>query len=401
MRSSATIKVMTVLLSLFVVVMVAYQVYYHFNEKRDTVEAELYTYNDNVTGRGVFVRDETVITYSGGGVLEYKYADASKVSKGSTVANVYESEKDILNVGRIAQLEDRIAELTRAEQPGTTDYIQPESLKSQIDAKYKLLISASIDNDFETVKKYENEISQIMSIYNLVTNATDSYEGAVSSLKSELKKLKKEVKKPKEKIDATDTGYFVSYADGYEATLTKEKCVNLTKQQILDIVEGNDHVAKPPNSAGKLLKDYSCKILMVIDNDERVVSGLYIKAMLSASKEAYNVYIDSVKDAGDGQSIVILSCDSLDAALVSERVQRIELVFDDYTGLKVPREAIRFNDKKEKGVYVILGQDVQFKKIDIIYEGDDYVLSKNTSNEDYLLLYDQILLEAVKSGNSE
>ena len=140
---------------------------------------------------------------------------------------------------------------------------------------------------------------------------------------------------------------------------------------------------------------------MVIDNDERVVSGLYIKAMLSASKEAYNVYIDSVKDAGDGQSIVILSCDSLDAALVSERVQRIELVFDDYTGLKVPREAIRFNDKKEKGVYVILGQDVQFKKIDIIYEGDDYVLSKNTSNEDYLLLYDQILLEAVKSGNSE
>lgn len=392
---------MTVLLSLFVVVMVAYQVYYHFNEKRDTIEAELYTYNDNVTGRGVFVRDETVITYSGGGVLEYKYADASKVSKGSTVANVYESEKDILNVGRIAQLEDRIAELTRAEQPGTTDYIQPESLKSNIDAKYKLLISASIDNDFETVKKYENEISQIMSIYNLVTNATDSYEGAVSSLKSELKKLKKEVKKPKEKIDATDTGYFVSYADGYEATLTKEKCVNLTKQQILDIVEGNDHVAKPPNSAGKLLKDYSCKILMVIDNDERVVSGLYIKAMLSASKEAYNVYIDSVKDAGDGQSIVILSCDSLDAALVSERVQRIELVFDDYTGLKVPREAIRFNDKKEKGVYVILGQDVQFKKIDIIYEGDDYVLSKNTSNEDYLLLYDQILLEAVKSGNSE
>ena len=67
----------------------------------------------------------------------------------------------------------------------------------------------------------------------------------------------------------------------------------------------------------------------------------------------------------------------------------------------MPREAIRFNSKKEKGVYVILGQDVQFKKIDIVYEGEDYVLSKNTSNEDYLLLYDQILLEAVKNGNSE
>lgn len=401
MRSSATIKVMTVLLSLFVVVMVAYQVYYHFNEKRDTVEAELYTYNDNVTARGVFVRDENVITYSGDGVLEYNFADASKVSVGSNVANVYASEEDILNVNRIEQLENRIAELERAEQPGTTDYIQPESLKSQIDAKYKLLISASIDNDFDTVKKYESEISQIMSIYNLVTNATDSYDSVIASLKKELKDLKKSVKKPKEKIDASETGYFVSYADGYEAILNKEKCVNLNKQQIVDIIEGNDSVAKPPNSAGKLLKDYSCKILMVIDNDERVVSGIELKAMLSASKETYNVYVESVKDAGDGQSIVILTCDSLDSALVSERVQRIELVFDDYTGLKVPREAIRFNSKKEKGVYVILGQDVQFKKIDIVYEGEDYVLSKNTSNEDYLLLYDQILLEAVKNGNSE
>lgn len=401
MRSSATIKVMTVLLSLFVLVMVTYQVYYHFNEKRDTVEAELYTYNDNITARGVFVRDESVITYSGNGVLDYNYADASKVSVGCTVANVYESEDDILDVYRIAELEDRIAELERAGSKGTTDYIQPESLKAQIDAKYDLLISASIDNDFDSVKKYEGEISQIMSIYNIVTNKTDSYDSTISSLNKELKDLKKSAKKPKEKIDASSTGYFVSYADGYEVLLNKEKCVNLSKQQILDIIEGNDSVAKPPNSAGKLLKDYSCKILMVIDNDERVVQGLYLKAMLSASKETYNVYVDSVKDTGDGQSIVILSCDSLDEALVSERVQRIELVFDDYTGLKVPREAIRFNENKDKGVYVILGQDVQFKKIDIVYEGEDYVLSKNTSNEDYLLLYDQILLEAVKNGNDE
>ena len=400
MRSSATIKVMTVLLSLFVVIMVAYQVYYHFNEKRDTVEAELYTYNDNVTAQGVFVRNENVVTYSGGGVLDYNYADASKVSAGSNIANVYNSEDDILNVYKQQLIQERISELDRAQQPGTIDYIQPETLKSQMDAKYKLMISAAVDEDYETVNRYQKEISQIMSIYNIVTNAKKDYDSVIKTLNKELDSLKKNAKKPKEKIDAPESGYFVSYADGYEAILTKEKCVNMTKQQILDIINDADSVAKPPNSAGKLLKDYSCKIMLVIDNDERVVPGLYLNAMLSVSKEKYKVYVESVKDAGDGQSIVILSCDSLDEALVSERVQRIELVFDDYTGLKVPREAIHFNSNKEKGVYVILGQDVQFKKIDIVYEGDDYVLSKNTSDEDYLLLYDQILLEAVKNGNN-
>ena len=332
-------------------------------------------------------------------MLDYNYADASKVSVGSTIANVYESEEDILGVRAQQGILERIDELKRAEQPGTTDYIQPETLKSQIDAKYKLMISASIDKDYDSVAKYEKEISQIMSIYNIVTDSSSGYEKVIDSLEKDLEKLKKDTKKPKEKIDAPETGYFVGYADGYEAILNKEKCINMSKQQILDIVNDTDSVAKPPNAAGKLLKDYSCKILMVVDNDERLKAGMYLNAMLSASKETYSVFVDSVKDAGDGQSIVILSCDSLDSALVSERVQRIELVFDDYTGLKVPREAIHFNSDKEKGVYVILGQDVQFKKIDIIYEGDDYVLSKNSSNEDYLLLYDQILLEAVKNGN--
>ena len=69
-------------------------------------------------------------------------------------------------------------------------------------------------------------------------------------------------------------------------------------------------------------------------------------------------------------------------------------VTDLTKGLKVPRSAIRFQGD-QKGVYVILGKDVTFKKINVIYEGDDYVLSENTSNEDYLLLYDQILLEVV------
>ena len=90
----------------------------------------------------------------------------------------------------------------------------------------------------------------------------------------------------------------------------------------------------------------------------------------------------------------MLSCDSLDEALVDRRVQSMQLIFDEYQGLKVPRSAIRFQGD-QKGVYVILGQDITFKKIDVIYEGSDFVLSRNTSDEDCLLLYDQILLEVV------
>ena len=83
-----------------------------------------------------------------------------------------------------------------------------------------------------------------------------------------------------------------------------------------------------------------------------------------------------------------------------------------YRGYKVPREAIRFEDITEittgedgketestanyKGVYILKGEKIEFKKIDVIYEGNDYVLSKIHDNDgSYLTLYDDILIEGV------
>ena len=36
-----------------------------------------------------------------------------------------------------------------------------------------------------------------------------------------------------------------------------------------------------------------------------------------------------------------------------------------------------------------------FKKLDVKYEGDDYVLSKYTTDKEYLELYDRVLLDPV------
>ena len=50
-----------------------------------------------------------------------------------------------------------------------------------------------------------------------------------------------------------------------------------------------------------------------------------------------------------------------------------------------------------KGVYVLKGEQVQFKKIDVIYEGSNYVLSSldHTGDDSYLVLYDDFMIEGV------
>ena len=120
-----------------------------------------------------------------------------------------------------------------------------------------------------------------------------------------------------------------------------------------------------------------------------------LRLKIDSSDNVYKVRVKAVKPAEEkGKSIVFLQCDSLDEALVSQRIQAMQLIFDEFSGIKVPKKAIRFQGD-QKGVYVILGQNITFKKIDVIYDGDDFSISRNTSDEEYLLLYDQILMEVV------
>lgn len=79
--------------------------------------------------------------------------------------------------------------------------------------------------------------------------------------------------------------------------------------------------------------------------------------------------------------------------LVQRRAERVEIILNDYKGIKVPRSAIRFDKNNEKGVYILLGQRIAFKKINPIYECDEYILSQITSDSSYISVYDDIIVE--------
>ena len=256
------------------------------------------------------------------------------------------------------------------------------------------MLSRIAKGDYTQLGEDKSDLLMSMNIYDVVTKSESDYNSRVAALTSERNKQSASSAGVKDTIKATKTGYFVSSADGYENQLSIDKIDSITVQQINDIVKSTPQ--KPANAVGKIYDGYSCKIVGVMDADKRVIEGVYLKLAMSASKNTYDVYVDSVKNCDDGKILVVMSCDKLDEELASTRIASSMIVFDEFTGIRVPRKAIRFNGE-QKGVYVILGKDITFKKIDVIYEGDDFVLSKNTDDQRYLLLYDQILLENVRA----
>ena len=395
--NSLTVKLIVALLSVLMITTICTQMYYVLHDRHDTVEAVSVEVSENIPFDGVVIRDEKVITNSTDGVVDYKYADGSKVSVNDVVAGVYESEESLYAKKKIESIDVRLNNLKRAQNPGTINFVKPEALKRNIDNNYKDILSAETKQDFSSLSNIRNNLEFSLNVYNIVTGSEKNYSTLVKKLQSEKKKYEQQVKKPVMNIKAPETGYFVSHTDGYEGKLSVKKSESLTQTDIERVLK-NDSTPQE-NAVGKIFDSYSCRIATVIKDDKRVTEGTNLQMMLSTSKNIYDVQVVSVKPAETkGKSIVVLSCDRLDENLIRTRNVSAQLIFGEYNGIKIPRKAVRFQGS-QKGVYVILGKDISFKKIDVVYEGKDYILSRNTSDEKYVLQYDQILLEAVKNKN--
>ena len=60
------------------------------------------------------------------------------------------------------------------------------------------------------------------------------------------------------------------------------------------------------------------------------------------------------------------------------RVQSVELVTEEYTGLRVPQSAVRVADGVT-GVYILDGSTVRFCAVDILYRSDGICIVKEES----------------------
>lgn len=395
--NSITVKVLGIALSVFILIMVGSQIVFNINNSHDTEEAVLYTVNENISFKGMFLRDERVIKYdnTAGGVMNYLYDDGLKVSENSAIAKVYSNEDQIYYRNRLSRLKSVLSDLKRSQSPGTTNYVQAETLKSKIEGHYLNVANMIQRKDYSSVSDESDDLLYTMNIYNIVTGTTGDFKPAIRQIKAEINELKTKIEDPVESIKSNESGYFVKSVDGYETSVEFDDLENMSTDELQRLFDIKPDV--PENAVGKLLKSYEWKFLGIIKNTNKFLINDGLSIRFNSSNKIYGVTVDSIKPIdGTDNSIVILSCNELDDTVLNNRFDNAELIFDEYTGIKIPREAIRFQGE-QKGVYVMLGQDITFKKVDVIYEGDDYVLSKNTSNDSYLLLYDQILLEGVSA----
>ena len=398
--NTITVRILVFFLSLFILITVFSQITLQFKEDYVTETAVIYSSAEKVSFQGVYVRNETVIDSAVNGVLSYPSSYGSKIANGSVVAYVYKSENDIFVNQQIEKLKEEVELLESAQNPGTTAVADPAFISLWIDEQYQTIAFLIAENDLETLAEERKKLQTLMDIYQIVINAETNFDNAINELNEEIASLEKKQREPTDVITADSTGYFISYTDGFENKLSPQTIDSLTVDDIKEIISTSKNSISS-NSVGKMVDGYEWKMVGIVnpkETDFRV--GTDVTVNFASTPDTVNATIENMIESDNPEeSIIILSCDELTYNLVQRRSERVEIVLNDYEGIKVSRDAIRFNKENEKGVYILLGQRIAFKKINPIYECDEYILSQITSDTDYISVYDDIILKGEISSD--
>lgn len=406
--NSDTSKVLAVILVIFLLTTVINIAYHSFAKQYRTETAIVYSTSNKATFNGVYIRNEQVLTFDGGGVISYAVPDGGKLSKNSVVAYIYATEQDIEIKQDIAKLQNELDVLVKIQNPGTTEVAQPSNLSSLIEERYLNIAYNKELGNMNKVQSGKSDLLILLSTMQIVTDPESSFQERIDELKSQISELEKQLSDPISTTWVDKPSYFISYIDGYENVLSTNNMYNLSVDDIENI---NDEVENldTTNVVGKLIDDYKWYMVGVIDNSKNTFKvGDTVNLYLESSATTTTGEITEIKSTENpNESIVYVVCNQMSEDVVQHRVETVEMSVENYEGIKVPKEALRFvsisefdENGKEKiveyeGVYIKVGEKYQFKKIDVVYRADDYVISQASANDEYLSLYDDIILESV------
>lgn len=380
-------------LSAFIILIAVGQLFFAGGEKLKFETAYIYSMEEEIPFNGVYLRDETLIYGSGTGILSYEHEDGSRVGKSSVIAGRYRSENEIDYRREISELKEQIEVLKRAEELIGTDNSQLEAISGQINEQHSALINCIINGDYTAASGLHNGFLEAMCKREITLQESTGYSDRIAALQKRISELEALVSGDVQWIFAGGSGYFVSRVDGYEGELGFSDIDSLTEQRI------NDIVANPEKNSGtaigKLISDYTWRVAAVIETEKMfgIYAGSRVTLRVGSESSLLEADVVSVENCGDGKSIYVFQCDRLTSAVVQGRTAHFKLVISSYGGLRVSRGAIRYNNEGERGVYIVRGTSLAFRKINVLYWGEDYVICSQETGEDYLKLYDRIVTE--------
>lgn len=397
-------RIGTVVLSVFLIVYVLFQLQRYTGSSYSYQTVYNTTTEQTTSVTGIFFREETAIKVSQSGVLSCNYAVGEKVPIGSEVARLYKSQEAIDLQREISSLEDTLQSLQRAQESAkTSEVVLPETLNAQVASQVNALIQARDSVSFSGLSDLRTSLTESFAKRQIIIDADTDYSGEISQLRARLSEMKSRDTASYTRYTSNMSGFFVDHVDGYENVYVSDMLDELTASELdQEILSYRGYNAD--SSQVKVVTNHIWQFVFTVTDEQALSLGEGRSVQVRFPNQASTVKMtvkEMRRDVEAGKYLVILEGDVISEYLLTTRVQTCELLLGTYTGLKVPKSAIRYEDGVP-GVYVILMDKMYFRTIHIVYETEEFVISSATEDETSpLKLYDTIIVEGVGLYNQK
>ena len=240
---------------------------------------------------------------------------------------------------------------------------------------------------------------------------TNEVSAEHDALVSEQSSLEHQLTGRTTELTASSSGYFSEVVDGYESILTPSSLDEMTVEQF-DKTVAQQPSAENSNSLGKIVKGFNWYLAAKIpaEQAERLQVGQELTVNFTQASMESKVTVHSINHQGNSDTaLLVMEGTEFSSEMVSMREQPIEIIIATYTGLKVPKSAVRVQEQTDSdgkttqipGVFILSGSIQKFKMINELFEADDYyVVEQSATNSDMLVERDQVIVQGKNLQNN-
>lgn len=389
MKKFSPLKLLVCFLALTFVI---HQLVSIFYKPISTQSATFYNATDGLEITGVIIRNETLIKSNKQGVLHFLVPDGNRVSKNGVIANIYNNENASITLNKIDSVKEKINDIEDILSQNNVEAANFDVANANVDNRLNSLILASSFGDFSGVSDGSARLLNALNKRQAILGDTSNFTSQLSALNTELSTLESSLSSPIGKIKSSQSGYFISKTDGYEKVFQTDDLTSITPE-FLDNIK-KDHTDS--NVIGKIVSDYewyiAANIPLTDSLNYKVGDSLTIYTETVASPKL-SVTVKNINLSKDGtDAVIIFACSDMNSELATMRIGAMTVVKHEYSGLRIPKKALRVIESKP-GVFVVSGMQVKFKQVEIVYTADDYILCKKGDADGSLRLYDQVVVK--------
>ena len=380
---SLATKLMLAVILLTVLVYFGVNAVSYFLDPFSTTLVYEYTSENSVAVSGYVVREEEVIAGSSSDLVYFSRGEGEKVSQGGTVALVYQSAQALQDANTLRSLEEQLEQLTYARSlasgSSTSARLDDEVVSSLIAFR-----GAMAGDNLSSAEEPGDTLRSAILKRSFAYSGTDTLDAAIAGLQEQISGLAASVGAATTRITAPKSGLFSSLVDGYETVLTPESLETMTPADYRTI-----NPQQPAGACGKMVygTSWSFVTLMRTEDMGKMAEGDTVTLRFqNGLNRNLTMTVASISEEDQGQKLVILTSDSYLSLTTLLRRQNAQIIFDSYSGLRVPRSAVRILTEtvtdedgtelteKTTGVYCLWGSSARFKPVDVIWQEDSYIL---------------------------